>query len=42
DVRSTRADISRAREVLGWRPEADWEQAVAATVEWFRQGGTRR
>ncbi|MBI4729432.1 MAG: NAD-dependent epimerase/dehydratase family protein, partial [Acidobacteria bacterium] len=42
DVRSTRADISRAREVLGWRPEADWEQAVAATVEWFRQGGARR
>ena len=35
DVRHTRADISRAREVLGWEPKADWADAVAATVGWF-------
>ncbi|MFN2489086.1 MAG: NAD-dependent epimerase/dehydratase family protein [Actinomycetota bacterium] len=35
DVRHTRADITRAREVLGWKPEADWEQAVGETVRWF-------
>jgi nucleoside-diphosphate-sugar epimerase len=38
DVRSTLADISRAKELLGWEPEADWEEAVAATVGWFTAG----
>src|SRR5438093_13214842 len=28
DVRHTLADISRAREILGWAPKADWESAV--------------
>ncbi len=36
DVRRTHADISRARELLGWEPEANWEEAVAATVSWFK------
>ena len=36
DVRHTRADISRARDILGWRPAADWESSVQATVDWFR------
>ena len=36
DVRDTLADITRAREVLGWEPRAVWEDAVAATVDWFR------
>ncbi|HEX2235966.1 MAG TPA: NAD-dependent epimerase/dehydratase family protein [Actinomycetota bacterium] len=35
DVRHTRADISRAGELLGWRPEADWDLAVKETVSWF-------
>jgi len=38
DVRSTLADIGRAKELLGWEPEADWEEAVAATVGWFTTG----
>lgn len=38
DVRSTRADIDRAQALLGWRPETDWDDAVRATVEWFRGG----
>lgn len=35
DVRHTHADISRARELLGWEPRADWDEAVQATVDWF-------
>ena len=39
DVRATLADITRARELLGWEPQADWDEAVGATVEWFTEGG---
>lgn len=35
DIRTSHADITRSREILGWEPRADWKQAVAATVEWF-------
>jgi nucleoside-diphosphate-sugar epimerase len=35
DVRRTHADIARAEKLLGWRPEADWNEAVKATVRWF-------
>jgi nucleoside-diphosphate-sugar epimerase len=35
DVRHTRADISLAAQLLGWKPEADWDQSVRATAEWF-------
>jgi len=35
DVRHTRADISLAAELLGWKPEAEWDDAVLATVDWF-------
>jgi nucleoside-diphosphate-sugar epimerase len=38
DVRRTHADISRARDLLGWEPRADWDQAVTATVRWFADG----
>jgi nucleoside-diphosphate-sugar epimerase len=37
DIRSTEADVSRAAEYLGWKPEADWVESVAATVSWFQQ-----
>ena len=36
DVRDTLADISRARDVLGWEPRASWDEAIASTVGWFR------
>lgn len=36
DVRRTHADISRARDLLGWEPRADWASSVAETVRWFR------
>ncbi len=35
DVRDSFADPALARELLNWKPETDWEQAVRATVEWF-------
>ena len=38
DVRATLADITRARDLLGWEPQADWDEAVAATVKWFTEG----
>ena len=37
DIRHTSADITQAREVLGWKPQADWNDAVAATVRWFQE-----
>jgi len=40
DVRHTKSDISRARELLQWHPEVPWESAVKQTVRWFTQ--TRR
>jgi nucleoside-diphosphate-sugar epimerase len=36
DILHSHGDISRARELIGWAPQADWSQAIAATVEWFR------
>jgi nucleoside-diphosphate-sugar epimerase len=38
DVRSTLADVTKAKELLGWEPQADWDEAVAATVGWFTTG----
>lgn len=35
DIRHTHADIGRASDVLGWSPEANWSQAVVATVRGF-------
>ncbi len=40
DIRRTHADVSRARELLGWEPRAEWEEAVRATVTWFLQRET--
>lgn len=37
DIRHTHADISRARDLLGWKPQVEWDEAVRATVDWFRQ-----
>ena len=37
DIRFSLADIRRAQEVLGWRPEADFDAAMAETIAWYRQ-----
>jgi nucleoside-diphosphate-sugar epimerase len=42
DVRHTKADISKARDLLGWEPKANWDEAVKATVEWFNTEGADR
>ena len=42
DVRATLASITRAKELLGWEPRADWREAVAATVAWFTTAGRGR
>ncbi|MCA1831703.1 MAG: SDR family oxidoreductase [Actinomycetota bacterium] len=42
DVRHTLADISEAERLLGWRPASEWQDAVEATVEWFRSGAVTR
>lgn len=36
DVPATRADISKARCVLGWSPETTLEDGLASTVEWYQ------
>ncbi len=36
DIRSTHADISRAADLLGWRPQAEWSRAVEETVSYLR------
>lgn len=36
DIRHAVADITRAREVLGWTPQVTVEAGVAALVEWAR------
>jgi UDP-glucose 4-epimerase len=36
DVRHSRADISRARELLGYEPQVSVEQGLQRTLEWMR------
>jgi len=37
DVRHTLGDISRAREVLGYVPEVDFQQGMLLTIKWFQE-----
>lgn len=37
DVRESLADISRARQLLGYQPVTDLEEGLAETVEWYRR-----
>ncbi len=39
DVRASMASVDKASEILGWKPEADFDAALAETVEWFVQRG---
>lgn len=36
DVRHTRADISKAKELLGYHPQVDFEEGLKRTIEWFK------
>lgn len=37
DVRATWADISKARQLLGWEPQTTLEEGLRQAVEWYRQ-----
>ena len=37
DVRDSLADISKARTLLGYKPEHSLEQGLRATIEWYRK-----
>lgn len=36
DIRHSLADISRARELLGYAPQVDFREGLRRTVEWYR------
>lgn len=36
DMKSTWADISKARALLGWKPTVEIEEGINRTVEWYR------
>ena len=37
DVMATWANISRARELLGWEPQLDWKRGVDNLIDWYRE-----
>jgi UDP-glucuronate 4-epimerase len=37
DVKTTRADISKAEEVLGWKPAVSLEEGVKRSVSWYSE-----
>jgi UDP-glucuronate 4-epimerase len=41
DVPATCADITRARELMGWEPRVGIEQGLKETVQWFLEHGVR-
>ena len=36
DVRDSQADITRAREILGYEPIVSFEDGLRRTVDWYR------
>ena len=37
DVRDSNADISKARELLGYDPEYDFEKVIALAIDWYKE-----
>lgn len=37
DVRDSNADISKARQLLGYNPEYDFEKGIAIAIEWYKE-----
>lgn len=37
DVRFTRADISKAKKILEWHAETDFEKCLKKTIQWFKE-----
>jgi len=41
DIRDSQADISQAREFLGYKPQVSFEEGLARTFEWYRATQTK-
>src|SRR3989441_773669 len=41
DIRDSQADISQAKEFLGYDPQIGFEEGLARTFEWYRESQTR-
>jgi nucleoside-diphosphate-sugar epimerase len=41
DIRDSQADISQAREFLGYDPQVDFEEGLTRTFEWYRTTQTK-
>jgi UDP-glucose 4-epimerase len=39
DIRDSLADISLAKELLGYKPIVDFREGLRRTVEWYKGGG---
>jgi UDP-N-acetylglucosamine 4-epimerase len=37
DIKHSNADISKAREMLGYNPEWSFERGIKAAIEWYRE-----
>jgi nucleoside-diphosphate-sugar epimerase len=37
DVRTNQADVTRAKEILGWAPQVNLEEGVTQLVDWYMQ-----
>jgi nucleoside-diphosphate-sugar epimerase len=37
DVRHSLADLTRAKELIGYAPAVGWRDGLAQTIEWYRQ-----
>jgi UDP-N-acetylglucosamine 4-epimerase len=37
DIKHSNADISKARELLGYDPEWSFERGIEAAIEWYRE-----
>jgi len=42
DIRDSQADISRAREVLGYEPTVQFEEGLQRTFDWYRLNYTKK
>ena len=41
DIRDSQADISQARQILGYEPKVTFEEGLAHTFEWYRETQTK-
>jgi UDP-N-acetylglucosamine 4-epimerase len=37
DVRDSNADISKAKKLLGYEPEYDFEKGIALAIDWYKE-----